>query len=171
LEDGGKIGARACGHSCSTALMARGGPSATSHRIGAVTTRAQRRTTAGGATTSSLPALPRRELDPPLAGRPDDLLEVVADLARRTRERGAAIPQRPTALDAADTAARLPAAQIAWALRGLFNGPEATTLLRVGKPPFSATPAAMNTALNDAVARSPAPKASVSGAFTTRRPF
>lgn len=59
--------------------------------------------------------------------------------ARRTRERGAAIPQRPTALDAADTAARLPAAQIAWALRGLFNGPEATTLLRVGKPPFSAT--------------------------------
>lgn len=66
-----------------------------------------------------------------LGRRPDDLAAVLADLALggpgqvalRALSRSCALP-----LEADDL--RVPAAKVAWALRGLFNTPEATALLR-----------------------------------------
>jgi hypothetical protein len=73
-------------------------------------------------------------LDPVLGRRPEDLPVMLARLAvggpgtlalrALTRVTGLA----PQSLDA-----RLPAARVAWALRGLFNAPEATALLRAGR--------------------------------------
>lgn len=73
-------------------------------------------------------------LDPPLGPRPDDLLEVLARLAVGGPGTLALRSlTRVTGLSAASLDARLPAARIAWALRGLFNAPEATALLRAGR--------------------------------------
>jgi helicase-like protein len=74
-------------------------------------------------------------LDPPLGGRPDDLLDVLtqyalggpATIALRALSRS-------TSADLVDVAVRDAAAQTAWGLRGLFNSPEATALLRAEQP-------------------------------------
>jgi Helicase conserved C-terminal domain len=71
------------------------------------------------------------DLDPPLGPWPQHLEDVVARLALgapgtialRTLGRIAGI-------EVHSPEARIPAAQVAWALRGLFNSPEATALLR-----------------------------------------
>ena len=74
------------------------------------------------------------DLDPPLGPRPGDLEEVVARLALGApgtlalRTLG-----RITGIDLGSTEARVPAAQLAWAVRGLFNSPEATALLRASR--------------------------------------
>jgi hypothetical protein len=74
-------------------------------------------------------------LDPPLGRRPRDLLAVTAlyalggpaTLALRSLARVTGLPLGAMSL-------RLPAAQVGWALRGLFNSPEATALLRAENP-------------------------------------
>ncbi|MTD44886.1 helicase [Conexibacter sp. W3-3-2] len=73
-------------------------------------------------------------LDPPLGRRPDNLTETVARLAVGSPGTLAlrAIA-RVTALPLSSIEARLPAARVAWALRGMFNAPEATALLRAGR--------------------------------------
>jgi len=73
-------------------------------------------------------------LDLPLGPRPDDLLEVLARLAVGGPGTLALRSlTRVTGLSKSSLDARLPAARIAWALRGLFNAPEATALLRAGR--------------------------------------
>src|SRR5262249_55483135 len=73
-------------------------------------------------------------LDPELGPRPKDLAEVLARLAVGAPGTLALRAlTRVTGLDADSLDARLPAARIAWALRGLFNAPEATALLRAGR--------------------------------------
>lgn len=73
-------------------------------------------------------------LDPPLGPRPEDL-ELV--LARQALGAPGTLALRAvvrvTELSASSLQARMPAAQIAWALRGLFNSPEATALLRASR--------------------------------------
>ncbi len=73
-------------------------------------------------------------LNPELGRRPEDLPEVLArfavggpgTLALRALT-------RVTGLPVGSLDARLAAARVAWALRGLFNAPEATALLRAGR--------------------------------------
>jgi len=75
-----------------------------------------------------------RTLDPVLGRRPDDLPDLLARLA--VGGPGALALRaltRVTGLAADSLDARLPAARVAWALRGLFNAPEATALLRAGR--------------------------------------
>jgi hypothetical protein len=73
-------------------------------------------------------------LDPALGRRPPDLAAILARFAvggpgtLALRALG-----RVTGLAADDLALRLAAARVAWALRGLFNAPEATALLRAGR--------------------------------------
>jgi hypothetical protein len=71
------------------------------------------------------------EIDPPLRDQPDDLLDVLAEMAigglGNVSLRALA---RATQGGLEDVALRDAAAQMAWALRGLFNTPEATSLLR-----------------------------------------
>jgi Helicase conserved C-terminal domain len=70
-------------------------------------------------------------LERPLGRKPDDLLKVLArhalgapgTLALRTISRVSGLPL-------ADPHTRMCAAKVAWALRGLFNSPEATALLK-----------------------------------------
>jgi hypothetical protein len=69
-------------------------------------------------------------LDPPLGPRPDDLELVLARLAVGAPGTLALRAlARVTGLSLWSTEVRVPAAQVAWALRGLFNSPEATALL------------------------------------------
>jgi hypothetical protein len=73
-------------------------------------------------------------LDPELGQRPEDLPDVLARLAvggPGTLALRALTRVTGIAVDSLD--ARLPAARVAWALRGLFNAPEATALLRAGR--------------------------------------
>jgi len=73
-------------------------------------------------------------LDPVLGRRPEDLLDVLARLAvGGPGTLALRALTRVTRLAAGSLDARLPAARIAWALRGLFNAPEATALLRAGR--------------------------------------
>jgi hypothetical protein len=73
-------------------------------------------------------------LDPALGRRPEDLPDVVARLAvGGPGTLALRALTRVTGLAADSLDARLPAARIAWALRGLFNAPEATALLRAGR--------------------------------------
>ena len=74
------------------------------------------------------------KLDPPLGRRPGDLPDVLARLAiGGPGTLALRALTRVTGLPADSLDARLPAARIAWALRGLFNAPEATALLRAGR--------------------------------------
>lgn len=76
----------------------------------------------------------RGTLDPPLGAQPADLEDVLARIALGAPGTLALRAlTRVTGLDPADLACRLPAAQIAWGLRGLFNSPEATALLRASR--------------------------------------
>jgi hypothetical protein len=73
-------------------------------------------------------------LDPVLGRRPEDLLDVLARLAvGGPGTLALRALTRVTGLAAGSLDARLPAARTAWALRGLFNAPEATALLRAGR--------------------------------------
>jgi hypothetical protein len=73
-------------------------------------------------------------LDPPLGRRPEDLPEVLARLAvGGPGTLALRALTRVTGLPADSLDARLPAARVAWALRGLFNAPEATALLRANR--------------------------------------
>jgi hypothetical protein len=69
-----------------------------------------------------------------LGPRPDDLTDVVARLALGAPGTLALRAlHRITSLGVGSMELRLPAARIAWALRGLFNSPEATALLRASR--------------------------------------
>ncbi len=73
-------------------------------------------------------------LEPELGRRPDDLAEVVARMAVGAPGTLALRAlTRVTDLDPRAAEARVPAAQIAWGLRALFNSPEATALLRASR--------------------------------------
>lgn len=73
-------------------------------------------------------------LDPPLGRKPEDLGDVLARLAVGAPGTIALRSiARTTKLDLKSVEARLAAAQVAWALRGLFNSPEATALLRAAR--------------------------------------
>lgn len=73
-------------------------------------------------------------LDPALGRRPEDLPDVLARLAvGGPGTLALRALMRVTRLPADSLDARLPAARVAWALRGLFNAPEATALLRAGR--------------------------------------
>lgn len=71
----------------------------------------------------------------PIGGRsPEDLPEVLARLAvGGPGTLALRALTRVTGLPADSLVARLAAARVAWALRGLFNAPEATALLRAGR--------------------------------------
>jgi hypothetical protein len=74
-------------------------------------------------------------LDPPLGGRPADLLDVLTQFALGGPGTIALRALRhSTGADLANAAVRDAAAQAAWGLRGLFNSPEATALLRAEQP-------------------------------------
>lgn len=76
----------------------------------------------------------RGVLDPPLGPRPADLEDVVARLALGAPGTLALRTlARVTGIQVGSIDVRIPAAQIAWALRGLFNSPEATALLRAAR--------------------------------------
>jgi hypothetical protein len=69
-----------------------------------------------------------------LGPRPTDLAGVVARLALGAPGTlGLRALGRVTRLAPEDVALRLPAAKVAWSLRGLFNSPEATALLRAAR--------------------------------------
>lgn len=73
-------------------------------------------------------------LDPPLGRRPDDLEDLLARLAVGAPGTLALrAVARVTTLGRDEVDARIPAARIAWGLRGLFNSPEATALLRASR--------------------------------------
>jgi hypothetical protein len=73
-------------------------------------------------------------LDPALGRRPEDLPEVLARLAvGGPGTLALRALTRVTDLPADSLVARLAAARVAWALRGLFNAPEATAPLRAGR--------------------------------------
>jgi hypothetical protein len=75
-----------------------------------------------------------RTLDPALGRRPEDLSDVLARLAvGGPGTLALRALTRVTGLPAESLDARLPAARVAWALRGLFNAPDATALLRAGR--------------------------------------
>ena len=71
------------------------------------------------------------QIDPPLRDQPEDLLQVLAELALGGLGNVALRAlSRTTGGAFDDSALRDAAGQSAWALRGLFNTPEATSLLR-----------------------------------------
>jgi hypothetical protein len=77
----------------------------------------------------------KQELDPPLGGQPADLLDVLTQLAVGAPGTIALRAlSHSTGADPGDVAVRDAAAQAAWGLRGLFNSPEATALLRAEQP-------------------------------------
>ena len=101
-------------------------------RSGRTGTSELRRRRAAGWSTSNWRAPPRTARSTRCSGRrPEDLPEVLARLAvGGPGTLALRALMRVTSLPADSLDARLPAARIAWALRGLFNAPEATALLR-----------------------------------------